>query len=449
MSFDRMKKALTEALVALGIEEYEIYYMSSSDTSVDTLNREISSFSSGERGGICLRVRAEGKLGYAASELMDEGEMRELAERALENARFVEKPDEVGIFSGSESYEELRVPKHLPMSAEELKTYALKIGNRVFDIDNRVEDGSTSTAATSGTVIRIVNSHGLDLSCECGVNLAVADAVVKVGEEMQSAYAFERIEDDADAFADKLASRAAEDAFSKVGAEKVTSGKYNLVISGKQMKSILSVFSAAFSARQVLDGMSMLKGKLGEKIASDVLTVTDDPQREGSTVGCAFDAEGVATKRRAVIEKGVLLTYLHNRETAMAMNTESTANASKADYSSPIVIRPNSFCIEPGEHTEDSLFALAGDGIYITEVKGLHAGANPVTGDFSLESAGFMIKDGKRAHAVSSFTVAGNFFDMIKKISAVGDKLELGVPTGFTSFGSPDVLIPDMSVAGE
>ena len=82
-------------------------------------------------------------------------------------------------------------------------------------------------------------------------------------------------------------------------------------------------------------------------------------------------------------------------------------------------------------------------------MKGLHAGANPVTGDFSLESAGFMIEDGKLGRAVRSFTVAGNFFDMIKKISAVGDKLELGVPTGFTSFGSPDVLIPDMSVAGE
>lgn len=447
MSFDKMKSTLTEALSALGISEYEIYYMSSSDTSVETLNKEISSFSSGERGGICLRVVYEGKLGYASSELMDEDEMRELAGRAVENAKYVEKPDEVGIFSGSDSYEEKRVPEYVPMSADVLKNYALTLGKKVFDLDKRVAEGSSTSAASSGTVIRIVNSHGLDLSCECGVNVAVADAVVSVNGEKQSAYSFDKI--DKENSLDNLAGRAVEDALLKVGAAKVPSGKYNIVISGKQMKSILSVFSSAFSARQVLDGLSMLKGKLGEKIASDAVTITDDPQREGNSVGTTFDAEGVATTRRVVVDKGVLMTYLHNRETAMAMNTESTANASKADYSSPITVRPHSFCIETGEYTRDELFGMAKDGIYITEVKGLHAGANPVTGDFSLESAGFMIRDGKLGEAVHSFTVAGNFFDVIKNVKAVGCELEVGVPTSFTSFGSPDVLIPEMSVAGE
>jgi len=95
------------------------------------------------------------------------------------------------------------------------------------------------------------------------------------------------------------------------------------------------------------------------------------------------------------------------------------------------------------------LFALAGDGIYITEINGLHAGANPVSGDFSLQSAGFMIRGGKKCEAVKSFTVAGNFFELLKAISALGDKLERGVTTGFTGFCAPDVLVPDMSIAGK
>ncbi len=450
MNFDAIKNALVEELSALGISEYEIYYMANSDTSVETLNKEISSFTSGERGGLCLRIVYDGKLGYASTELMDTEEMRELADRALENAKHVDKPDKVGIFAGSDSYEETRVPKYSPLSAEELKQVAVDAGDAVYACCDKVRDGSMTQAVSTGFVIRIVNSHGLDLSTSCGVNAAVAEAVVAEGDELQSAFALEELKaGDIEASVNKLASRAVDEALSKIGAGLVPSGKYNIVFDGKQMRQLLAVFSSMFSARMVLDGISMLKGKMDEKIASPIVTITDDPQREGNSIGTTFDAEGVATKRRAVVENGVLKTYLHNRETALEMGVESTANASKGNYSSPVSIMPHSFAIEPADKSFDELLLLAGDGIYITELKGLHAGANAITGDFSLESAGFMIRDGKICEAVKSFTVAGNFLSLLDEISALGDKLELGVATGFTGFASPAVLVPGMSVAGK
>jgi len=79
----------------------------------------------------------------------------------------------------------------------------------------------------------------------------------------------------------------------------------------------------------------------------------------------------------------------------------------------------------------------------------LHAGANAVTGDYSIESAGFMVRDGRRAEAVKSFTIAGNFFDFIKEIEALADTVHLGMPSGFTVFGSPDALVRGVSVAGK
>jgi hypothetical protein len=94
---------------------------------------------------------------------------------------------------------------------------------------------------------------------------------------------------------------------------------------------------------------------------------------------------------------------------------------------------------------QDELMALAGDGIYITEVKGLHAGANAVTGDFSIESAGFMIEDGKKTYPIKSFTVAGNFFDMLRDVSALSGEVDVG----FSGYGTPDMLVRDMSVAGK
>lgn len=447
MNFDVLKNALVSALEKEGLSEYEIYYMSDESTSVATLNKEVNSFSSSSSGGLCLRVLVGGKMGYASTELMTEAEMAELPVRAKANAAATEKPDTVGIFKGSESYDELKLEKVELLLASELKDYAIKTGEALFAKDTAVKEGTSSQAISAGTTVRLVNSHGVDLSLDCGINALIAEAVVGVGTENQTDYSFKNLT--GKETVDEVVKEAVSEALAKIGAGSVDSGKYNIVISGNQMRSLLSVFSSAFSAKAVIDGMSRLKGLEGEKIASDIVTITDDPQREGNAVGTNFDAEGVATHRKAVVESGVLKTFLHNRETALAMGKETTANASKAGYSSPIGVRPYSFAIEPGDKSREELFALAGDGIYITEINGLHAGANPVSGDFSLQSAGFLIKGGKKAGAVKGFTVAGNFFELLKNISALGDKLERGVATGFTGFCSPDVLVPNMSVAGK
>ena len=447
MNFDVLKNALVTALREEGLTEYEIYYMSDESTSVQTLNKDVNSFSSATSGGLCLRVAVDGKMGYASTELMTESEMKELALRAKANAYATEKPDTVGIFEGSDSYEELRIAKAELLSAAELKTYAIKTGEALFAKDPAVKEGTSSQAICAGTTVRLVNSHGVDLSLDCGINALIGEAVVGVDGENQVDYSFKNLK--GEETVTEVVDEAVSEALSKIGAGSVPSGKYNVVISGNQMRSLLSVFSNAFSAKAVIDGMSRLKGLEGEKIASDIVTITDDPQREGNAVGTNFDAEGVATHRKSVVDAGVLKTFLHNRETALAMGKETTANASKAGYSSPIGVRPYSFAIEPGDKTRDELFALVGEGIFITEINGLHAGANPVSGDFSLQSAGFMIRGGKKCEAVKSFTVAGNFFDLLKNIAALGDKLERGVATGFTGFCAPDVFVPDMSIAGE
>ena len=150
-----------------------------------------------------------------------------------------------------------------------------------------------------------------------------------------------------------------------------------------------------------------------------------------------------------VIENGVLKTLLYDLTTAKKAGVASTGNGQKGGYSSPVAIAPYNFSIAAGEDSTEALMAAVGNGIYITECKGFHAGANAVTGDFSIESAGFMIRDGKRAEPVKSFTVAGNFFELLKQIDRLGDTIRWGIPGGFTVFGSPDVLVRGVSVAGK
>ena len=97
--------------------------------------------------------------------------------------------------------------------------------------------------------------------------------------------------------------------------------------------------------------------------------------------------------------------------------------------------------------TEQQLFERAGNGIFVTDLMGLHAGVNSVTGDFSIEASGFMIEDGKKGRPVKTFTIAGNFFELLKNIDAVADTVKIGMG-GFTAFGAPSVLVKNISVAG-
>lgn len=447
MNYELLKSVIENEAKLQGVTEYEIYYMSSSELSIDTLNKEPNSFSSGVSGGICLKVVHDGKLGYASSELMEEEEMKSLVSRAKSNAESTEKPDTVGIFKGSDHYEPLNNDAFTAKGAGELKKLTEELAEAVYNSSDKVAGGTATYGITAEFVVRLSNSHGLNLETQCGINALQLGAVICDDGKYESEYNLKELKGEVDL--DELARETVDLALKKAHAVGVESGKYNVVLDPKQMRTILSVYSSAFSAKMAQMGMSLLAGKEGEKIASDIVTITDDPMREGVSIQTNFDAEGVAAFRKAVVEGGVLKTLLHNRETAANQGVESTGNASKGGYASPVAISPYAFCLEAGDKTEDELLNLAGNGIYITELKGLHAGANPITGDFSLESAGFKIENGKLTDAVKSFTIAGNFFELIKNISALSDKVEVAVTGGFTTFGAPAVLIPDMSVAGK
>ena len=246
----------------------------------------------------------------------------------------------------------------------------------------------------------------------------------------------------------ELPRKAVQGALSKFGATTVDSGKYDILFDGKQFRAFLSAFSSAFSAKDAQMGLSKLAGKEGERIAADCVTVVDDPLCEWNPMKMSFDGEGVATYRKSVIERGILKTLLYDLATAERAGVQTTGNGQRTSYAAQVNIRPFAFYIEAGELTDGELMAKMGDGIYITELKGLHSGLDSVTGDFSLESAGFLVENGKKTNAVKGFTIAGNFFDLLKNIVAVSSEIKHG-GGGSTCFASPDILLPEMSVAGK
>lgn len=448
MDFERIKAAVKEAADDAGITEYEIYYEQSESAETSAFRSEINSFSSSVSGGICLRCKVGDKMGYASTECIDASEMSGLVARAAENAKLIEKDEKSFIYAGGAEYKALDTKKTEMPDAGELASSVLECQASAYEADKRVSDGTSSGAFVGGSTIRIFNSAGLDLSGTTGYQGLYIEVIANDGEETNTSFKAKIAPlstIDKKALAEKTVAQTA----ARFGASKVKTGKYDIVFDTSKVRDFIGTFSDVFNAKAVQMGMSLLKGKLGEKIASDKVTIVDDPFNEQCPVKTAFDAEGVPTYKKNVVENGVLKTFLYNLSTADTDGVQSTGNASKGSYAANIGTSPYCMSILPGDKTREELFELTGDGIYVTEMKGFHAGANAVTGDFSIESAGFLIKDGKLGAPVKEFTVAGNFFELIKNIEQLSDTVEYSIPGGFTQFGAPDILVRNMSVGGE
>lgn len=446
MEFSEIKKIISDTCANAGIAEFEIYYTNVEEMSTETLKDEISAFTSGLTSGIGFRCIVDGHMGYASTSLFEENEIESLVYRAIDNAKVIENDDMVFIYKGSEKYEKTTAPLPKDVSAADLKRAAIEIQKKNYEASEYVTEGTQSYAMSYTSETYLFNSNGLDLYDKCGNSACGAAPVVNKDGESQGSF---EISDGLDeSLYEELAKKATQNALDRIGAEEIPTGKYNVVIDGKQMRQILGTFSSVFSAKGARLGMSKLAGKEGEKIAADCVNVIDDPMREGCAIQASFDGEGVATYRKEVISNGVLNTLLYNLTEAQLAGKKSTGNGLRGGYAGQVTISPFNFGLCPGKYSQEELFELAGDGVYVTGMKGFHAGADAVTGDFSIESEGFLIEHGKRGKAIKSFTIAGNFFDLLKDIEALGNETKWGY-SSLCMYGSPDVLLKNVSVAGK
>ena len=449
MNYQEFKQAVTRATDAKEVKDYELYYSESAETQTEIFKEEVKGFNTISSLGVCLKCLVNGKMGYASTEHLSEEEAVSLVERALDNATSIESEEQSFIHKKGDTYAVLKKEEIKLPTAAELIDFSLALQKQLYATDSRVVDGTQAYAGFVESKSALYNSNGLDLEDSAAFSFTYGMAVVADGEEMYDG--MEVSSGKFDSFdVEKIAKEAVKDAVDTIGAESVPSGKYPVVFSNKVMASMLSTYASVFSAEAAQKGLSLLKDKEGEKIAADIVTLTDDPMKEDALVKATFDDEGVATYKKNIIVGGKFVTLLHNLKTAAVAGVKTTGNGFKASYASTVGIRPYSFYINPVKGTLEDLMAEAGNGIYVTSVEGMHAGANPITGDFSLAASGFCIEDGKKGKPVKSITVSGNFFTLLKEIASVGEDLKFNpFALGSSRCGSPSVLLKEMTIAGK
>ena len=448
MNFNEFKQLVIAECAAQGIAEYELYYQAGSSTSVDTFQHSVNEFTSSYAGGVCFRCIVGGKMGYASTEDLSKEQAAAIVSKAADSAALLEAEEQVFLGEGGQEYEAVEDKSYPLPTTEELIAKVLETTEKLYAADPMAVDGCQTQGIIETGEIAIFNSKGLDLQRKSSVAGLIVVGVASNGKEMANSYKVKLGQlDQIDT--DELVKKAIDSAKEKLGCEVAPTGQYPVVFNTDAMCSLLGVYSGIFNSESAQKGLSKLARQEGQIVAAPCVNLIDDPFHCDNPEPMNFDAEGSPTHKKAIIEGGKLNTLLYNLKTAAVAGKKTTGNASKAGYDSPVGIRPFTMYLEGGDMSEEELLQKAGNGVYITDLSGLHAGANAISGDFSLQSAGYMIENGQKTRYVKSFTVAGNFYDLLKNITALANNSHLPRAMGSTAFGAPTVLVEGLSVAGK
>jgi len=442
---EAFKDKLFKAAKERGFADCEIYFANGSSFSVKVFEGELREYKNAGDAGLSFRGLYNGKMGYAYSEKIEDDVIPFLVENAAQNAEIIEDADIEDLFAGSGAYPSVKTYESSlsGVSAAEKIDLALRMEKAAKNADKRVESVDYCGLETGENETFIMNTLGLNVSEKSNYMSAYSYPRVRGGEQVKM---------NGDVWMGKYISefdpeyvgkRSAEISLSYLGAKSVPTKKYKVIFTGEAMSPFLETFIGVFYAENVQKGFSLLKDKIGTKIAADIVNIRDDallPDKPGSA---AFDSEGVAAKNKSVIENGVLKTFLHNRKTAAKDGVEPTGNGFKPSFKSPVGISATNFYIVPSDKSQDDLIKEMGGGLVISEIAGFHSGTNDVSGDFSLSAEGYVVENGKKTGAVEQITIAGNYFTLLKEITAVGSDIRwLG------GVCSPSVAVRELSVSG-
>lgn len=430
-----------------GFSEYEVYYVDRESLSISVYKEEVEKYNLNNSAGLSFRGKFGDRIGYSYTEILDEDAIEMLVKKAKENVLAIENNDIQFIYEGDKEYKEISTyhEELEDIPADKLINIAISMEKEAKKYCNKVESFSGCSVSYSSGKYGIINSKGLNLSNKSNLLTAYVVPIVKDLDKMYDGCGYVVAKSLNDVKPDKIAKMGVDEALSKIGGTSIASGNYKVIINNEAMVSLLSTFTGIFSGDAVQKGLSLLKDKEGEIIATDIVNLVDDPHLEDGLASVSFDDEGVATLKTYLIKNGKLNSLLHNLKTANKAGVKSTGNGFKASYASPISVSPTNFYIEPGINSLEEMTKKINKGLIITDFAGLHSGANSITGDFSLAAKGFYIEDGIKTHPVEQITVAGNFFTLLNNIEEIGSDLKFPM----SSVGSPSIIIKELSIAGE
>lgn len=430
--------------------KYQIYLFNAKVLKMESEDAQISNYTDAETNGFSLRLWDENKMSFAYCLGLEEQKISNTFKNAHSLLGFMEENEYTGLADKEDGSN--------ACSADKLGIYSLKYGeididrkkkrllemeDIAYSYDKRIYKVDKPSYSESLISKRIHNSNGLDLSSEKTYYEIFISVAARQGEETASGFDFDFSHEFDGLQFKKVSMNAAKKSIDQIGARIIDSGNYDMLIDNLASSELLSVLKPSFYANNVYKKKSILDGKLGQKVFSDKINITDDGLLAGGVSTDIFDGEGTGMQRKPLCTRGVINSFLYDIEYAKRFNAKSTGNSVVHSHTLPPEVGSSNFFIENGKTPLIDLIGGIKDGLYINELMGLHM-AKPYTGEFSLGASGFYIKNGKLEFPVKGIVISGNLMELFNNVGALADDIRF-----LGSTGSPSILFKNVQVSGK
>jgi PmbA protein len=425
MDYKGLSEQLVKKCLKKGADAAEVYLETGRNLSIEVRNGEIETIQEAAAYGAGFRVFVKGRMAFSSCNDFNEKALEDTISRAIDFARISTAdpdnvlPDDKGMTEVAGLYDE-SIAK-IPMDT---KIELAKKVEKLATMDPRITTSAGSGYGEGEGEVFLANSHGLLKSAKSSACSFWVSVVAEKGEQKSSGgeSCGRRIYADLKP-AEEVAAKAARDAYSMLDPRPVKTQKAAVIFDKEVAVALLGGILWAIDGESVLQGASFLGKKMGQRIASELVTLIDDGTLQKGMGSEPFDGEGVPTQKRILLDKGVLQGFLYNTIVAKRAGLKSTGNASRGGFASLPGIGPHNFYMAAGQAKPEDIIKATKTGLWLKEVTGY--GINPVNGNFSGGASGFWIEDGKVAFPVKGLTIAATADEMLNGIDLVADDLDL------------------------
>jgi len=437
-----LAERLVEAARKAGADSADAVAVRSVSLSVEVRDGNVEETERAEGDDVGLRVLIGRKQAVVSTNDLKGNGAAALAERAVAMARVAPEDKYAGLADAAlltHTFPDLDLIDPALPDVSTLEKHARAAESAALSVKGVSKSGGASAAAGIGGMV-LVTSHGFrGAYLNSGQSVSMT-AIAGEGTAMERDYDYSSAIHGTDLEPpEKVGRTAGERTVERVNPRKVETRRVPVVFDRRVAGSLVGHLASAINAAAVARKTSFLKDKLGERIFAAGINIIDDPLRRRGLRSRPFDAEGVAGSRMALIEDGVLKSWLLDSATARELGLVTTGHAGRSASSTPSP-GPTNLHLEPGERSPDELIKDIDEGFYVTDLIG--SGANMVTGDYSRGAAGFWIEKGQRTYPVSEVTIAGHLLDIFRTVTPAND-LQFRYGTN-----APTLRLEGLTIAG-
>lgn len=390
------------------------------------------------RSGLGVRVVTDGRVGYAYTEELSPQALDWMLAEAIENASLQEEQSGF-LLPGTALGRRDLLGNALAGSLESKLQAALGFEGTIRE-DARVKQVALAAYGERIWEQTVASTEGVQGTYRRGAAGLMASVIMQEGESLKQGFGRQWVNDLQALDPGRTALDVTERTGRLLGARPLQTGRYPAYFEPRAFAQLLLAFWPMWSGKAIMEGKSLLANRIGQRIGAEAVTLLDDATLPQGLASRPFDAEGTPARPLTLVENGILRAFFTNSETARALGVENTAHAARG-YRGFLDVAPSNLYLRagPGAHPER--------GVIVTDLMGIHAGANAITGQFSVQALGLLVEGGAVTHPVENFAVAGDFLTLLARVSGLGETLDWEF-FGSVAAGAPLVAITELSFAG-